>query len=79
MPGWLNVMERFLGQLHLHDNMGEADEHLAIGKGVIDFEFLFGFLSRKGLSPIITLEAHRPEDVILSLDALKGLLERYPI
>lgn len=49
---WLNTLGPYLGQLHLHDNLGNDDEHLAIGSGVIDFSKLFKFFKKSLLSKI---------------------------
>jgi sugar phosphate isomerase/epimerase len=51
-------------QVHLHDNDGSRDSHLAPGRGIVDFSLLFAFLkARKSPPPIITLEPHREEDL----------------
>jgi sugar phosphate isomerase/epimerase len=68
-----------LGQLHLHDNMGVHDDHLAIGEGVLDFDSLFSWLYVQGKTPILTLEPHEEEAVIPALEGLAGLLNTYPI
>lgn len=70
---WLPALEPWLGQLHLHDNHGELDQHLAIGSGCFDFGGLFSHLRSKNLEPIITLEPHREEDLWTSLNALASL------
>lgn len=70
MDGWLNAMAPFLKQLHLHDNDGSKDEHLAVGAGNIPFDRLFAFLEKNRLSPIVTLEAHEEHAVWDSLEAL---------
>ena len=69
---WLESLGPYLGQLHLHDNFGEVDEHLAMGKGRIDFHILFKKLvfTRK-VPPLITLEPHREEDFRPSLEYLE--------
>ncbi|OGR06427.1 MAG: hypothetical protein A2511_02630 [Deltaproteobacteria bacterium RIFOXYD12_FULL_50_9] len=67
---WLPVLFPFLGQLHLHDNLGDLDAHLAIGKGTIDFAGLFTYLSGKDLYPILTLEPHEENGLWDSLAAL---------
>jgi len=65
---WLDVLGRFLRQLHLHDNRGEADEHLAIGTGIVDFHFLFSWLRlNRDVPPVITIEPHLREDIELSI------------
>ena len=68
---WLKVLGPHLGQLHLHDNLGNCDDHLAIGSGSIDFNIIFEFLKKsKQLPPIITLEPHHETELWPSLDYL---------
>lgn len=65
---WLDVLGRFILQLHLHDNHGEADEHLAIGTGLVDFHALFAWLGvNRDCPPVITIEPHLREDIDLSV------------
>jgi sugar phosphate isomerase/epimerase len=70
MEGWLTPLKPFLKQVHLHDNDGTFDAHLAIGAGKIDFEALFTYLGENHLKPIVTLEAHEEEWIWQSLDVL---------
>ena len=56
---WLPELVPWLGQLHLHDNDGATDSHLAVGEGIFDFEALFAYLHAQGLAPLVTLEPHR--------------------
>ncbi len=68
---WLDALGPRLQQLHLHDNCGAGDEHLALGKGVIDFRTLLkrvGSLKQEPL--LVTLEPHREADLRPSLEAL---------
>ncbi|UCF92104.1 MAG: sugar phosphate isomerase/epimerase [Desulfobacterales bacterium] len=68
---WMESMEPYLRQLHLHDNFGRQDNHLALGHGSIDFQTLFQFLkNRKGPPPIITLEPHTESDFWPSIEYL---------
>jgi sugar phosphate isomerase/epimerase len=67
---WLETMSPFLKQLHLHDNDGSRDDHLAIGEGQIDFDSLFAHIEKNRLKPIITLEAHQERAIWRSLEAL---------
>jgi len=60
---WLPTLSPWLGQLHLHDNHGERDQHLAPGRGKFDFLGLFQFLRHHDLHPLITLEPHSREDL----------------
>lgn len=69
---WLKSLSPYLSQLHLHDNLGKRDEHLALGRGKIDLHILFRALDRMGMGPIVTtLEPHREEDVQPSMDYLE--------
>ena len=71
---WFTSLEPYLGQLHLHDNLGEQDEHLALGEGNIDFRMFFEQLRTKRKDPpLITLEPHREEDFLKSLTYLEGI------
>ena len=72
MEGWLTALGPFLKQLHLHDNLGIKDDHLAIGKGKIDFESLFEYVEKNRLRPIITLEAHKEKWIWQSLEVLSN-------
>jgi len=69
---WLQVLGPRMQQLHLHDNHGDWDDHLALGRGNIDFPLIFDYL--KGLKtslPIITLEPHKKADLWPSLKYLQ--------
>jgi len=71
---WIESLGSFLGQVHLHDNRGKEDDHLAMGKGRIDFLFLFTQLKAiKNDPPIITLEPHREGDYWPSIEYLEKL------
>lgn len=71
---WLKSLEPFLGQLHLHDNLGERDDHMALGRGSIDFEALFRTLAGIRETPLpITLEPHREADLAPSLEYLEKI------
>ncbi len=68
---WLPAMLPWLGQLHLHDNSGETDQHLAPGLGTFDFTGLFHFLQANNSHPLITLEPHSREDLWQALEYLQ--------
>lgn len=71
---WLNSLGRYLGQLHLHDNRGWQDEHMALGWGRIDFETFFKQLkSMMKAPPVITLEPHEEESLEPSLAYLEKI------
>ena len=67
---WFPAMAPWLGQLHIHDNDGTRDAHLAPGQGSFDFAGFFAYLHHEGLDPIWTLEPHTEEALWQSLAAL---------
>jgi sugar phosphate isomerase/epimerase len=71
---WLETNGKYLAALHLHDNHGDRDEHLAIGRGSINFQLFFSWLVEHDIRPpVITLEPHREEDLVPALTALAAL------
>nr|MBF0221911.1 sugar phosphate isomerase/epimerase [Desulfobulbaceae bacterium] len=70
---WLPEMNPWLGHLHLHDNTGTHDSHLAIGHGSFDFAALFNYLAANRLNPLITLEPHSEDDLWASLETLRQM------
>lgn len=70
---WLDKLQPWLGQVHLHDNNGKRDEHIAIGQGKFNFKELFHHLSLNNISPLITLEPHSENDLWKSLEAIHSL------
>ncbi|MFZ5758881.1 MAG: sugar phosphate isomerase/epimerase family protein [Thermodesulfobacteriota bacterium] len=71
---WLPELEPWLGQLHLHDNHGGHDAHLAIGQGIFDFRGLFDYMKQRHLSPLLTMEPHHEGGVEASFAALAKLV-----
>jgi len=71
---WLQSLGHFIEQVHLHDNDGNEDAHLALGQGEIDFSTLFDYLkANKKKPPVITLEPHKEEDLWPSVDYLEKI------
>lgn len=71
---WLGTLAPYIHHLHLHDNRGYMDEHLAIGLGTAPFDQLFAWLDDYGMIPSITLENHNRHAIDQSL----GVLARIP-
>lgn len=69
---WVASLHSRIGQLHINDNRGKSDDHLAIGQGTIDFQKFFKQIKAfKEKPPVITLEPHREEDLWPSFEYLK--------
>ena len=59
--------------MHVHDNMGEMDEHLPVGKGTIDFPKVLRNLS--GYSGRYVIESRGLEDAVTGQRELRRLLD----
>jgi sugar phosphate isomerase/epimerase len=71
-PEWLESLGNLVGQLHLHDNNGRADEHLALGQGVIPLDRVLSFFAARHEPPLITLEPHQENSLLPSLKFLEA-------
>ncbi len=66
---WLALLADRLAHLHVHDNDGTADLHLAPGHGRFDFAGLLAALRAQGLRASITLEPHSQAEFEAALAA----------
>lgn len=71
---WLKVLGGYLQEIHCHDNLGKWDDHLPLGKGIIKFEEIFSMLKTMQIKPLLTIEAKKEEDALLSIQYLKNNL-----
>jgi len=72
---WIEMFRPFLMEVHLHDNHGKLDEHLALEEGNFPFGEFFELLRRSESSPIFTIEAHNEKAVRRSLASLGKYLK----
>ncbi|WP_456418599.1 sugar phosphate isomerase/epimerase family protein [Methanocaldococcus infernus] len=61
--------------IHIHDNNGERDEHLAIGEGKINFYRVLKKLVKIGYDKILTIENKNLRDALKSKEILLEILE----
>lgn len=73
LSSWLTACSPYLREVHLHDNDGSFDHHLPIGRGNIDFDYLFRFLDGSRMRPLMTIEPHKEEHLFETLTALSGM------
>jgi sugar phosphate isomerase/epimerase len=68
IPAYLKHKAR-ITHMHIHDNQGSADQHLEIGKGTIDWEYLLREL--KGFEGVMVIEGRSIEEGKGSLEYVK--------
>ncbi len=76
MEEWFSRLGKHLVEVHLHDNLGKEDSHLAVGTGNVDFERFFQLVQGHDVRPVWTLEAHDAADIEPSLELIRGHLDR---
>jgi len=72
-PLWLKTLTPVIGHLHLHDNHGDGDNHLALGTGRVPLKETLDYLAAHGCRPSVTLEPHQEGSLEPSLDYLAGI------
>lgn len=66
LEDWLDALNPYIIELHLHDNDKTSDQHLPVGEGTFDFGRFFYLLKNRDC--IHTIEAHSPEKVLRSME-----------
>jgi sugar phosphate isomerase/epimerase len=72
-PYWLKTLAPVIGHLHLHDNHGDADSHLALGSGRVPVQATLDYLAAHNHRPSVTLEPHQEGSLEPSLDYLAAI------
>lgn len=67
---WAETLAPYLRHLHIHDNLGDRDSHLAVGKGNIPFKDIFSALESQKQEISCTIECNSKEDAIESFHQL---------
>jgi sugar phosphate isomerase/epimerase len=68
---WFDKLGAYIREVHLHDNHGERDDHLAVGEGQIDFDHIFTLLTKHHIKPELVLEAHTEQQALLAINRMK--------
>lgn len=76
MEQWFAALAPWVKHLHIHDNCGDRDAHLAVGEGDIDFPKLFNLVESLCNPPTMTLEIHDCEGLLRCVDTIKPLISR---
>jgi len=62
---WVEKLSYKLFHVHLHDNCGDEDKHLPVGKGNINFNDLFSALRKSAPDVVVSLEVDADPPVVL--------------
>lgn len=78
---WWEALEEKILEVHLHDNQGDLDEHLPVGRGTVEFDDLFRRIRALNPAPVLTVEPHTFPHLVETVNALTawlGACEREP-
>jgi sugar phosphate isomerase/epimerase len=75
VSSWVEILGKYMTEVHLHDNHKEMDEHLPMGEGDFDFGQFFKLLSHFKLNPIFTIEPHEEAHLWRGLEAVKKYMD----
>jgi sugar phosphate isomerase/epimerase len=76
MEQWFTSLAPWIRHLHIHDNCGDRDSHMAVGEGDIDFDTLFRLVRTLQTAPTITLEIHDCDALLRCVDSVTPLFLR---
>lgn len=68
---WFDVFGDDILVMHIHNNHGKYDDHLALDDGEFDYGDFIGWVQKNGYDPIYTLEVSKKEYVKTSRKFLK--------
>ncbi len=77
MKSWFEQLKDYIFQLHLNDNNGKIDKHLAVGAGTINWKDVSELIKLNGLEPNVVFEMYQLSDVLSSIKFLEKY-EYYP-
>lgn len=69
---WLSRCAPFIREVHITDNNGDWDDHLAPGRGGIDFKRFFNLIRENGIRPVFTFEPHDVDQFVETLGFVKS-------
>ena len=72
---WAKSFGSYVSHVHVHDNMGDRDSHIALGEGTIPYEEVLGLLKQNNPQMDCTIECSSLEKVKKSYACLKRLKE----
>lgn len=73
MGEWIKDLAPYIKHLHINDNNGRTDDHLALSEGSIEWQSVFNSLSEFNICADILVEVNGGEKFEKSMNYLRGL------
>lgn len=68
LTSWFEKLHPYIKYMHINDNNGITDDHLAVGDGIINWIEVDELMKKYKLSPIVTIEVASIEKIERSLE-----------
>lgn len=75
MRSWLHALNTRIWEVHLHDNFGETDDHIAVGDGTLKFDPLIDWLKKAPEQLPVVLEMPIRTHIIKSMAVIRKWFE----
>ncbi|MBF0546983.1 MAG: sugar phosphate isomerase/epimerase [Candidatus Riflebacteria bacterium] len=75
MQYWFDTLGSRIFEVHLHDNGGEDDDHIAIGDGCVKYSPLIKWYQKNPTPPILTIEMVLKTHIIKSIPKIREWFE----
>jgi len=73
---FLKHVEQYVTHVHAHDNIGDKDAHLQVGKGTVDWKYVVSTLKKLNFRGYIVVENTTLDDAYDSIRFLKTIINR---
>ena len=68
---WLDALLPYAAHVHVNDNDGVCDSHLAIGDGIVDYRLMDEAIRARGVTPTVLIETNDTANQIRSIEYLQ--------
>lgn len=79
IKNFLHMFKDDINHIHLHDNKGDDDQHLPLGKGNIDFKYIVSLLKKSGYGNTVTFEVFSPGSQTSGKDKAAKSMEKFAL
>ena len=70
---WIRELKNHIRYIHLSDNNGLCDDHMALGSGIIDFPAIFRAFAEHGINPDLCIEMNNEQNHRASIAYLERI------
>lgn len=69
---WAKLFGKYIGHLHVHDNLGDRDAHAGLGKGSLPYRKVLDTVRKASPDVTMTVECQTEKEVLETIEAISG-------